>query len=147
MLNFFGSEPCDQVKSLRISRSSHQQCSIKIDLLKNFTKFTGKHLCQSFFFNKVARLRSATLLKKRLWHTCFLVNFVKFLRTTFLQNISGRLFLNFQQVAFWFIVLTKRLIVSCQKITPNNGNVYFSYFVYELTSHNIDNPCVMSFRE
>ena len=39
------------------------------------------------------RLRPATLLKKRLWHRCFLVNFVKFLRTPFLQNISGRLLL------------------------------------------------------
>ena len=27
--------------------------------------------------------RPATLLKKRLWHRCFLVNFVKFLRTLF----------------------------------------------------------------
>ena len=24
---------------------------------RNFTKFTGKHLCQSLFFNKVAGLR------------------------------------------------------------------------------------------
>ena len=28
----------------------------------------------------------ATFLKKRLWHRCFLVNFAKFLRTSFLQN-------------------------------------------------------------
>ena len=28
--------------------------------------FCGKHLCQSLFFSKVAGLRSATLLKKRL---------------------------------------------------------------------------------
>ena len=34
-------------------------------------------------FNKVADLRSATLLKKRLWHRCFPVNFVKFLKTPF----------------------------------------------------------------
>ena len=33
-------------------------------------------------------LRLATLLKKRLWHRCFPVNFVKFLRTPFLQNTS-----------------------------------------------------------
>ena len=39
-------------------------------------------------------LRPATLLKKRLWHTCFPVNFAKFLRTPFLQNISGRLILD-----------------------------------------------------
>ena len=52
-------------------------------VLRNFAKFTGKHLCQSFFFNKVADLRPATLLKKRLWHRCFTVIFVKFLRTPF----------------------------------------------------------------
>ena len=39
-------------------------------VLRNFTKFTRKHLCQSLFFNKVAGPRPATLLKKRLWHRC-----------------------------------------------------------------------------
>ena len=33
-------------------------------VLTNFVKFTGKHLCQSLFFNKVADLRSPTLVKK-----------------------------------------------------------------------------------
>ena len=37
--------------------------------------------------------RPATLLRKRLWHKCFPVNFAKFLRTPFLQNTSGRLLL------------------------------------------------------
>ena len=37
-------------------RSSHQRCSIQKGALRNFTKFTGKHLCQSLFFNKVAGL-------------------------------------------------------------------------------------------
>ena len=46
------------------------------------------------FFNKLADLRFATLLKKRLWHRCFPVNFAKLLRTPFLQNISGQLLLN-----------------------------------------------------
>ena len=50
-------------------------------VLRNIVKFTGKHLCQSLFFDKVACLRPATLLKKRLWHRCFPMNFVKFLRT------------------------------------------------------------------
>ena len=35
----------------------------------------------------------ATLLKKRRWHRCFPVNFVEFLRTSFLRNTSGRLLL------------------------------------------------------
>ena len=74
-------------------RSSHWRCSIKKGILRNFTKFTGKHLCKSLFFNKVAGLRPAILLKKRLWHRRFPVNFAKFLGTSFLQNTSGRLLL------------------------------------------------------
>ena len=58
---------------------------MKKGVLKKFGKFTGKHLCQSLFFNKVAG-RPATFLKKRLWHRCFLVNFAKFLRTPFYRT-------------------------------------------------------------
>ena len=47
----------------KIFRSSHRSCSVRKCVLKNFTIFTGKHLCQSLFFNKVAGLRLATLLK------------------------------------------------------------------------------------
>ena len=68
----------------------------KKSVLRNFIQFTGKHLCQSLSFNKVAGLRPATLLKKKLWYRCLLVNFVKLLRTPFLQNTSGRLFLCFE---------------------------------------------------
>ena len=59
----------------------------KNGVLRNLAKFRGKHLCQSLLFNKVAGLSPATLLKKRLWHKCFLVNFAKFLRTPFLHRI------------------------------------------------------------
>ena len=67
------------------TRSSHQRCSIIKGVLINFAKFTGKHLCQSLFLNKVAGLRHR-------WHQCFLVNFAKFIRTPFLQNTSGGCF-------------------------------------------------------
>ena len=75
------------------NRSSHERYSVRKGVLRNFAKFTGKQLCQSLFFNKVAGLMPATLLKKRLWHSCFPVNFAKFLRTPFLHNTSGRLLL------------------------------------------------------
>ena len=78
---------------LDLDWSSHGRCSGKKGVLKNFSNFTVKQLCQSFFFNKVAGLRPVTLFKKRLWHRCFSVNFVKFLRAPFLQNNSGRLLL------------------------------------------------------
>ena len=35
----------------------------KKGVLRNFSKFTGKHLCQSLFFNKVAGFKPASLLK------------------------------------------------------------------------------------
>ena len=63
--------------------STQPRCSMKKGVLRNFTKFTEKHLCQGLFFNKVAGLRSPTLFKGRLWHRCFPVNFAKFLRTPF----------------------------------------------------------------
>ena len=69
-----------------ISRNSHQRCSIKKGVLRNFAKFTRKNLRQSVFVNKVTGLRSATLLTKRLWHRCFLVNFAQFLRPPFLHT-------------------------------------------------------------
>ena len=76
-----------QVKSMYKKRS-RPEVFCKKGALRNFAKFTGKHLCQSLFFNKVAGLRPATLLKKRLWHRYFPVNFAKFLGTPILQNTS-----------------------------------------------------------
>ena len=87
-------------------RSSHWRCSVRKVVLRNFANFTGKHLCQSLFFNKIADLRPATLFRKRLWHRCFPVNFVKFLRTSFLQNIFERLFLCSLKFAFLRGILT-----------------------------------------
>ena len=55
----------------------------KKGVLRNFTKFIGKHLCQSLLFNK---LQVSTLLIKKIWQRCFPVNFVKFLRTLFLTE-------------------------------------------------------------
>ena len=80
-------------------RSSHPEIFCKKGVLKNFAKFTGKHLCQCLVFNTVAGLRPATSLKKRLWHTYFPVNFAKFLRTPFLiLSTSGGCFYT-QQMA------------------------------------------------
>ena len=39
-------------------RSSSQEVFCKQCVLRNFAKFTGKHLHQSLFFNKVAGLRN-----------------------------------------------------------------------------------------
>ena len=78
--------------TIKHNRSSCLEVFCKKGVLRNFTKFTGKHLCQSLFFNKVSDLRPATLLKS-FWYRCFPVNFAKFPRTSFLQYTSGRLLL------------------------------------------------------
>ena len=44
----------DKVKKTSNNRSSHPEVFCKKGVLRNFTNFTGKHLCQSLFFNKVA---------------------------------------------------------------------------------------------
>ena len=53
------------------NRSSRPEVFCKKGVLRNFTKFTGKHLYQRLFFNKVAGLRRTTSLKKSLWHKVF----------------------------------------------------------------------------
>ena len=63
-------------------RSSHRRCSVRKGVLtRNFGKFTGKHLCQSLLFNKVAGVKPATLIKRDSDTGFFSVNFAKFLRT------------------------------------------------------------------
>ena len=55
------------------------------------------------FLNKAAGLRSATLLKKRLLHRCFLVSFTKFRRTSFFTDT--RWLLLFLIFRYWDSVL------------------------------------------
>ena len=57
----------------------------RIDVLKNFTIFTVRHLCccVGFSYNKIAGLQACNSIKKRLQQSCFFVNIDKFFRTTF----------------------------------------------------------------
>ena len=73
-----------------LDRTSHRRCSVREDVLRNFAKFTGKHLCQGLF---VSGPKACNFIKKRLWHRYVRANFAKFLRTSFSQNTSGRLHL------------------------------------------------------
>ena len=67
-----------------------KKCSLK------FRKIHRKTSVPEFRVSFLIKLQAApaTLLKKRLWHRCFPVNFLNFLRTPFLQNTSGRLLLH-----------------------------------------------------
>ena len=100
-----------------MNRSSHRRCSLRKGVLRNFAKFTGKHLCQSLFFHKVAGLSPATLLNMWLWHRCLPVIFPKFLRTPFLQNTSWRLLLNLHYGRFFFFFFFEFTNVLIEKHT------------------------------
>ena len=70
---------CIETKMKKTSfRSSNRRYSVRKGVLRNFA-------------------RSATLLKKRLSHKYFPVNFANFLRTPLLQNSSGQLFPKFEK--------------------------------------------------
>ena len=73
--------------SLWIYRSSRPEVVCKKCVLRNFAKFTGKHLCQSLFFNKVAGGL----------HRCFPVNFAKSLRTPLFTEHLRWLLLNLEK--------------------------------------------------
>ena len=73
---------CDKITK----RRSRREVFCKKGVLENFTKFTGKHLCWSLFFNKVAGVRPESILKKRLQHRCFPLNLVKFLKNSFFKE-------------------------------------------------------------
>ena len=47
-------------------KSSHRRYSIRKGVLRNFTKFTGKHLCESLFFEYQVFMRILYQNDKRL---------------------------------------------------------------------------------
>ena len=103
----------------------------KKDVLRNFTKFTGKHLCQYLFFNKVAGLRPSTLLKQRLWHRCFPVDFVKLLRITFFTKHLRWLLLEEELKFLLYSILGSFYISSLVFIFMIMKIRFFNYVVTE----------------
>ena len=67
-----------------LSRSSHLEVFVKkvfLEILENSQEDTCVRV--SFLIKLQTFMRPATLLKKRLWHRCFPVNFAKFIKTRF----------------------------------------------------------------
>ena len=83
-------------------------------------------------------LRPATLLKKRLRLWCFPVNFVKFLRTLFLQNTFGGCFSNCKEVELKMNLHTSRIIFQ-------NDSSYKCQFCTKLRSSCLEEFCIKGF--
>ena len=58
------------------------------DVLRNFAKFTGKHLCQRLFLNKVAGLRAkvCNFIKKKSLAQVFSCEFCEISKNTFFHR-------------------------------------------------------------
>ena len=63
-------------------RSSRPEVFCKNGVLRNFAKFTGKHLCQSLFFNKVAG-GACNFIKKETLAQVFSCEFCEISKTPF----------------------------------------------------------------
>ena len=68
--------------------SSHRKCSIKKGVPRNFSKFTGQHLCQGFFFNKVAGLpKACNYIKKETVPQMFCCEFCEIKNAFFTEHL------------------------------------------------------------
>ena len=90
----------NSIYSVAVSR----KCSVKKVFLKISQNSQENTWARASFL-----MRPATLLKKSPWHRYFPVNFTKFLRTSFSQNISGWLLLYIWRYTF---DLLKNFIIS-----------------------------------
>ena len=126
-----------------ICRSRHWTCSARKGVLRNFEKFTGKHLCQSLFVNKVTGLRPAILLKKRLWYRYFPVNFAKFPRTAFAQNTFWQLLLNLEGCVIKVSISASTVALFPQKKILKKGLYLLKSLVNWVFNlwKNIQTPC------
>ena len=113
--NFQNPRKKGKKREKKLSFSSLPEVFYKKGVLKTFAKFAGKHLRQtgqSLFFNKVASLRPAALLKMRLWHRCFSMTFPRFFRKPVFKEHLWWLFLNLTNIRLTVLPSFSLLFVS-----------------------------------
>ena len=97
--------------------NSRSQMFFKTGVLKNFTIFTGKHLCWSLFSIKSQDWRLPSSLKKTLQHRCFPMNITRFIKTALLWNTCSLYFseiwylvlgITYAKVIFWYCKIRPR---------------------------------------
>ena len=86
---------------------------MKKAVLRNFGKLTGKHLCQGLFFNKVAGLRPATLLKKDSGTGAFLLICEISENTFFTEHLWTTVSGTRKMVPLQFLLLQYNCIIHC----------------------------------
>ena len=105
-LHFLCCEKRKKTHKFRIYRSSYQSCSARKVVLRNFKKFTGKHLCQSPFFIEISQnslentcarfsclINLRNFIKKETLVQVFSCQFCEISKNISLTETSWRLFL------------------------------------------------------
>ena len=101
-------------------RYSRPEVFCKKGVLRNFAKFTGKHMCQSFIFNKIAG-----------WHRCFLGDFEKFLKTPFLKGHLWWVLLTMISIKLTSLLLRPFLpVISKREINTLSEKCQSFYTIY-----------------
>ena len=106
-----------KLKPMISKSSSHkkafaQTCSVK-KVFFEISQNSQENTCARVSFLIKLQAPPATLLKKRLWHSCFPVSFAKFLRTPFLTEHLRRLLL----YSYYITILEGSLCEKIRKIS------------------------------
>ena len=124
-------------QNLAKTRSSHRTCSLRKSVLRYFAKFTGKHMCQSFYFNKVAD-QACNFIKIQILAQVFSCEFSKISKnTSFTEYVwvtasikqpKTRIYLLSFSIFRWHVIVqTHRnkklniLIITCQSKEKNTN--------------------------
>ena len=112
-----------KVLILIIYRSSRQEVFCNKGVLKNFTKFTGKHLCQSLFFNKIAGGKkclffgqACNFIKKETLVQVFSCEFCEIFKNAFFIEHLCWLLLNIHLVTLAYLTHWARFTFTSLKI-------------------------------
>ena len=109
-------------------------CSIKKGVFINFAKFTGQHLCQILFFNKVAGLGSekqtlTQVFSYEVYKIAKNTFFTEHLRPTASQNKS---FFSEKQMSIQFKRISHQITTSLLSFFVRKGyHVYYNSTVME----------------
>ena len=112
-------------KSLVLSyRSSRQKCSVRKGVLGNFTKFTGKHLCQSLFFNKVAETLAQVFSCEfcQISKNTFFTEHLRATASTYMRRIDTHQLSNHRNY-------TRGITFPCKQILPHHLSTSFGIHV------------------
>ena len=106
------------------TRSSHLMCSLREGVLRNFAKFTGKHLCQSL------QAEACNFIKKETLAQVFSFEFCEFSKNTFFTITSENW--NSHTMYYWIegiVSKSKQYIITTSRIVMKNKRHWTNFSI------------------